>query len=112
MIWADILKVGVDHGTRNGLLTSVEKLYRFVAEKYNGQDRLDSIIAAADFSAIEDALTGYLVSLRNESASEAVNRQQTWQTAVQFLRDILEYAGVRYSPLSRPKPHRIKIEAG
>ncbi|WP_109151256.1 site-specific integrase [Azospirillum sp. TSO5] len=92
-VWADVIKTGVDHGTRGGLLGAVEKLYRFATEQNDGKDRLDAIIASGDFDAIETVLGGFLVNLRNESACDAVDRERTWQTAVLFIHDVMDHLG-------------------
>ncbi|HVI50199.1 MAG TPA: hypothetical protein VM661_03210, partial [Candidatus Sulfotelmatobacter sp.] len=91
-VWADILLCGVAETTRGGHLAAVEKLYRSAADQTNG-DRLDAIIAALDFDELEAILGGFLSTLRNESAIEGIDREQTWQTALRFVSDVVNHIG-------------------
>lgn len=89
-IWADVLKAGVDDGTRARQLAAVERLYRTVAVQ-TGKDRLDGMIAALDFDALESALGGFLSVLRNDSAIQGVDRDRAWATALAFVSDVVSH---------------------
>jgi integrase len=91
-VWADWILADVGHGTRGRHLLAVERLYQAVV-KQSGTDRLDDIIAEADFEALEAALGGFLAKLRNESAISGKAREQTWQSALRFVDDVMTHVG-------------------
>ncbi len=91
-VWADILLCRVAETTRGSHLAAVEKLYQSAAEQA-GDDCLDAVIAALDFDELEAVLGGFLAKLRNESAIEGIDREQTWQTALRFVSDIMNHIG-------------------
>jgi len=91
-VWADILLCGVAESTRGSHLAAVEKLYQSVANQTGG-DCLDLIIATLDFDELEAVLGGFLAKLRNESAIEGIDREQTWQTALRFVGEIVNHIG-------------------
>src|SRR5512133_1977747 len=65
-------------------LAAVDRLYESAARQV-GQDRLDDILARADFPTLETVLGGFLAALRNESAVQAVDREGTWKSALLFV---------------------------
>jgi len=91
-VWADILLCGVAESTRGSHLAAVEKLYQSVANQTGG-DCLDLIIATLNFDELEAVLGGFLAKLRNESAIEGIDREQTWQTALRFVGEIVNHIG-------------------
>lgn len=91
-VWADILLCRVAETTRGSYLAAVEKLYQSAAEQA-GKDCLDAIVGALDFDELEAVLGGFLAKLRNESAIEGIDREQTWQTALRFVSDIMNHIG-------------------
>lgn len=91
-VWADILLCRVAESTRGSHLAAVEKLYQSAAEQA-GKDCLDAIVGALDFDELEAVLGGFLAKLRNESAIEGIDREQTWQTSLRFVSDIMNQIG-------------------
>lgn len=89
-IWTDVLKAGVDEGTRARQLTAVEALYRTVTTQ-TGKDCLDGMITELDFDGLESALGAFLSVLRNNSAIYGTDRSQTWATALGFVSDIVSH---------------------
>lgn len=87
-VWADGLQASLESSTRGAKLHAIEKLYQSGVEQL-GADRLDAILAAADTEALESILGGFLATLRNESAVDAVDRDDVWRTALTFVEDIL-----------------------
>lgn len=91
-MWADILLCRVAESTRGGHLAAVEKFYQSAAEQTGG-DHLDALISALDFDELEAVLGGFLTKLRNESATQGVDRELTWQTALRFVSDVVNHIG-------------------
>ena len=90
-VWAEILLGSVEEKTRASHLDAVEGLYRSVADI--GEDKLDSMIQALDFKALDAALGGFLARLRNESVIRGVARDGTWKSARRFIDDIMSHLG-------------------
>jgi integrase len=74
--------------TRNAKLYAIEKLYQSAAAQVGG-DRLDAILSAADAEILESILGGFFATIRNESAIDALDREDVWRTALTFIEDIL-----------------------
>lgn len=91
-VWADILLCGVSESTRGQHLAAVEKLYQSAAEQ-NSHNKLDRLITTFDFDELEAILGGFLAKLRNESAVKRIDHEQTWQTALRFIRDVINHVG-------------------
>lgn len=89
-IWSDVLKAGIDEGTRGVYLAAVERFYQSVITQ-TGEDILDRMLAGCEFQNIESALSGFLTSLRNSSAVGGVDHEATWRYALTFVQDTLQY---------------------
>ena len=89
-IWADVIKAGLDDGTRGRHLAGVEKLYQATIN-LTGRDTLDHLITSMDFDALEFSVGGLLATLRNESAQNGVDRYSAWTSALMFLDNVLSH---------------------
>ncbi len=92
IVWADCLQAANQWSTRSKALTAIDRLYAAAAEQF-GHDHLDQILAARDFKALEDVLTGFLIKLRTEGIRDERDYQQTWARALQFIGDVLRHMG-------------------
>jgi integrase len=91
-IWSDVLKTSLEPSTRRKHLAALDKLYTAV-QYQRGSDCLDRLIADADADALEDCLVGFLAQLRNEAATTGIDKTSTWTSAVNFVIDMLRFAG-------------------
>ncbi len=91
-IWADVLKAGIEDGTRGVYLAAVERLYQSVINQ-SGDDCLDRMLTSLDFRSVEAALSGFLTSLRNSSAVDGADREATWKYALMFVQDVMRHMG-------------------
>lgn len=89
-IWSDTLN-SWEASTRRRHLAALDRFYR-AAEEQSGVDCLDRLIADLDCDALEDCLIGFLAQLRNEAAIKGTDNTPTWNTAVQFIKEMLEQA--------------------
>jgi integrase len=94
-VWVDGLQASLKHSTRGKKLYAIEKLYQSAVHQL-GADQLDAVLSAADTDVLESILGGFLATLRNESAVDAVDRDEVWHAALTFVEDIL----TRLRPLS------------
>jgi len=89
-IWSDVLNADLADATQMSNLAAVDKLYVSV-ENQPGIAKLDSIIAAMDFDALEGVLGGFLTQLRNESKIAAIDRDAIWQPVLKFIDDVMSH---------------------
>jgi len=90
MIWSDALN-SWEASTRRRHLAALDRLYQ-AAEEQSGVDCLDRLIADVDCDALEDCLVGFLAQLRNEAAIKGTDNTPTWNTAVEFVKEMLQQA--------------------
>lgn len=93
LLWANVLRSGLQEGTRAHELAAVELFYRAVATQ-TGKECLDRLLATPDLDGLESALGVFLASLRNDSAITGIDRQETWRVVLRFVRDVVMRHGV------------------
>lgn len=91
-IWASALKAALSDTTRSNHLYSIERLYE-TAQDLLGYDGLDQTIAALDFDTLEAVLGAHFSRLSAAAASHDRDPTHTWNSARQFIVDILTYMG-------------------
>lgn len=82
--------------TRQMHLGALDRLYAS-AEAQLGADRLDNVLAAGDFHALENVLAGFLGKLRNDGLISGADRSGAWRTAVTFVGDVMRLRGTSTS---------------
>ncbi len=66
-------------------LGALERFY-VSAETQLGTDRLDSVLAAGDFNALENVLAGFLGKLRNDGLISGADRSGPWTNSTEIRR--------------------------
>jgi integrase len=91
-VWVDVLNAAQADSTKAAAMAAVDRFYSSASDQFGG-DRLDRAISAADFDTLEDALSGFLSRLKNESMIVSVDREVTWRTALTFVNDVMTHLG-------------------
>lgn len=89
-VWADVLHPGMKANTKKNYLYGVERLYRH-AEQVSEMGALDKAIAQANLPFLEVILTGFLSFLSNEAASKGINNTRQWESALEFVSDLINH---------------------
>lgn len=91
-IWASTHKASLSDSTRANHLYAVEWLYK-TAQDLLGEFGLDRAISDLDFDALEAVLGAHFSRLNAKAGREHVSPSNGWNSARQFLLDILRYIG-------------------
>lgn len=94
--WATMwvsLKTPLADATLDKNLRGVDRLYSCAQALNDGEDCLDRMISNLEFDAIESVLTSFFSELRNESALNGADYSRNWQSALTFVKDIMQKAG-------------------
>lgn len=89
-IWADVLHASISTNTRKNRLYSIDRLYRHTDHLW-GAGSLDRALSNADLPFLEVALSSFVTALRNLAASKEVNNNQTWESALSFVSDLVAH---------------------